>query len=245
MKICLKKGCHLVEGAKNAAIYDLNNKKIYSINSKSKILLKEVINKDIEKLNGTQKEYIQELSKLDLICYDNYVKQENIKIELPIKLNFAWLELTDRCNLDCVHCYGEFGHPAVKNASKMKFTDWKKVIDKLSEIKCNAIQFIGGEPLIYKDFIKLLEYAYKKNINNITVFTNATLLDEYLVKIFKKYNINVRVSLYGHNSETHEKITGKKGSFEKTKNALILLKKYNVNTSIAIVIMKENESFLK
>lgn len=42
-------------------------------------------------------------------------------------------------------------------------------------------------------------------MKRIDVFTNATLINEESIKIFKETNANVRISLYGSNQETHEK----------------------------------------
>lgn len=61
----------------------------------------------------------------------------------------------------------------------------------------------------------------------------------------KKYNINVKFSLYGPNEEIHERITKVKGSFNNTISSIDYLKKENINVGVAIIIMKENEKYLE
>lgn len=82
-------------------------------------------------------------------------------------------------------------------------------------------------------------------MKRISVFTNATLLKEKDMELLKECKANIRVSLYGHNSEIHDLVTGKKGSFELNRKNLLLLKKYNIPSSISVIIMKENEKYLQ
>ena len=149
------------------------------------------------------------------------------------------------CNLNCIHCYGEFGKPIIKSKEILSTQQWKKIINKLFLLGCREIQLIGGEPLIHKDFLEILDYAAQKGMKRIDVFTNATLINEKNIDMLKKSNSYVRVSLYGHNAKVHDKVTQSEGSFEKTVNALKLLKKYEIPTKIAVVIMKENEKYVK
>ena len=41
----INKECHLIDGAKNSAIYDLKNNKVYSINHDARIIIEKAIKK--------------------------------------------------------------------------------------------------------------------------------------------------------------------------------------------------------
>ncbi len=242
----LNENVYFVKGFKNAAIYDLNEKKIYVVNEIAKKILEKYIENENSVFDEYGMEYIQKLKQLKLLTSKNDFNYNRTLKEKPkSKLSYAWLEITDRCNLNCIHCYGEFGKPSTKNEELLTTSEWKKIIDKLIELKCKDIQFIGGEPIVYNDFFELVEYAHAKGMDRVDIFTNATLIDENNILLLKKANCNIRVSVYGHNSEIHDKITQHKGSFEKTKNALLLLSKYKIPTKIAVVIMRENEDYIK
>lgn len=239
----LRNNCYLVNGYHNSAIYDLNNRKVYSVNKSGRNLLEKYLKHDKIVEDKDDKEFIALLTKYGLITEnkDESDNTDNINKVEP-QLKYAWLEITGKCNLKCVHCYGQFGANHVKNKDYLSTEEWKTIIDTLIKNNCREIQLIGGEPMVHKDFYEILKYAYKKGMKRIDVFTNATLINEESIKIFKETNANVRISLYGSNQETHEKITKTKGSFNKTERALKLLRDNNIKTNIAVVIMKENEN---
>lgn len=241
MGLYFKENVFFVKGYKNAAIYDTNNNKVYAVDKYGREIIEDMLSgKEI--CVDMEREYLEDLEKLDLLTKVNV---SNKKFKIPnAKLVYAWLEITEACNLRCIHCYGQFGPPKIDKDKILKTKDWKDIIDKLLEYGCKDIQLIGGEPMVHKDFYEILEYAHEKGMKRIDVFTNGTFIDEQSIKIFKKTNASIRVSVYGHNAEIHDKITKQKGSFESNKRGLQLLKENNIPTSIAVVIMKENEKYI-
>ncbi|HEX2341721.1 MAG TPA: radical SAM protein, partial [Vicinamibacterales bacterium] len=65
-------------------------------------------------------------------------------------LSFLWLEITQRCNLACVHCYAD-SSPHLPLTERMTFSDWCRVMDEARTMGCRRLQFIGGEPTIHPD----------------------------------------------------------------------------------------------
>ena len=120
---------------------------------------------------------------------------------------------------------------------------WIDVIDKVYEHGGRDIQLIGGEPLLHPDFNEIIMYAHNKGMERIDVFTNATLIDAEMARMLKDNGASVRVSLYGHCPEIHDKVTNYKGSFIKTERGLKLLKEYDIPTRIAVIIMDINEDY--
>jgi len=244
----IKKKCIFVRGAKNAAIYDLNNKKVYSINSIGKSIIEDFII-DPNRLDTKGVEYIDKLNVLGLIEETNSINNEiDEKYSCPAcNLHYAWLELTEKCNLHCIHCYGQFGTPSINFQENIALTtdDWKQVIHNLLINGCNAMQLVGGEPLCFPGFQEVLLYAYENGMKCIDIFTNGTLVDDKFIKIVKKTNANVRMSLYGHNAPTHEAVTGVKGSFQKIDTAFKLLSVNEIRVRVAVIIMKANQQHIK
>ena len=63
-------------------------------------------------------------------------------------LRFLWLELTNRCNLTCAHCYAESGpRPSRKDA--LTTADYKRLLEEAAALGCRAVQFLGGEPTLH------------------------------------------------------------------------------------------------
>lgn len=239
MEIYLGNDNYFVEGKKNAAIYDLNKGKVYELNETAKKLVKEYTTETNSKLENNL--FIKKLIN------NKIINSKEIKINPTFEnnkyeINFAWLELTNACNLKCIHCYGEFGYN--DNLNTMKEEDWIKVIDQLYDLGCRNIQLIGGEPMCFRGYKNIVEYLRIKEFRKITIFTNATLISEHDVKFLKENNVRIRFSLYGYNKQIHENITHVKGSFNATINAIKELSRNGVNTSVAVVIMRENEKYI-
>jgi uncharacterized radical SAM superfamily Fe-S cluster-containing enzyme len=73
-------------------------------------------------------------------------------------LDFLWLELTNRCNLRCVHCYTE-SHPHSGDRDVLTTQDYERLMRQAYDLGCRKVQFIGGEPQLNRDFQKLLVTA--------------------------------------------------------------------------------------
>lgn len=226
-----------VTGAKNGAIYNFQNKHVYSIKHEGT----EIINKHLlnpQQLSDEEKKFINivkekvgisEINNIDYKFTNNNDKQ----------LKFAWLEVTQRCNMRCVHCYE--GKEHFESDSPLSFEKWISILDELYEVGCNSIQFIGGEPTLYNKLPELVDYAYQKGFKSIVIFTNLSNLSEKLLKSIINSGCKIRFSIYGSNAFIHESVTQIKGSFEKLVKNLKILIKNNVKVSPAFIVMKENE----
>jgi MoaA/NifB/PqqE/SkfB family radical SAM enzyme len=59
-------------------------------------------------------------------------------------IRFLWLEITGKCQLECVHCYADSGPDG--DHGTMSTADWLHVLNQARELGIRAVQFIGGEP---------------------------------------------------------------------------------------------------
>ena len=72
-------------------------------------------------------------------------------------------ELTMRCNLDCVHCYGRL--PVDDEQSQCRelcFSEVCALLDDAAQAGCLWLLFTGGEPLVRPDFVDIYTYAKEK-----------------------------------------------------------------------------------
>ena len=75
------------------------------------------------------------------------------------------IEITRRCNFDCVHCYlGRAESRTDKIPGEFETGQWKAVIDEIVAAGCLFLLFTGGEPLLRKDFSDIYVYAKKKGL---------------------------------------------------------------------------------
>ncbi len=227
---------NFVKGAKNGAIYDFNTGKVYSVNNRGCTIIEEYISgKRIDD------DYLLLLEQNNLINvnYNPHIYEATNNLKPLLKM--VNIEITEKCNLRCVHCYE--GQQHFCSSDVLSLEQWKNVINQLSSEKTNTLVVLGGEPCCYDYAVEILNYA--SNLFPEVVFiTNATLIDDKLLDTLVKAKIKVKISIYGHNSQTHDGITGVKGSFDKLNKNIVKLLECKVNLSLSIIIMRENEQYI-
>lgn len=149
--------------------------------------------------------------------------------------------ITYRCNLRCLHCNLWRDYANYKDM-ELKFDDIKRLLIDLREFGVQEINYSGGEPLLKENFDKVLYFGYKLNFKQI-VDTNGTLIDEYWAEIFKKYDINVNLSLEGPR-KINDLIRGK-GHFDSTIRAIELLKDKGLIPHVNLTLAKYNIKYLR
>lgn len=155
------------------------------------------------------------------------------------KLYYAFhIDLTNRCNEKCVHCYHPFEQ--YDYTKEMTTNDIKNLIDMVYELGVFSITLSGGECLLRKDFFEILKYISEKNLLT-TIYTNGMLINDDFAKKIKDYRVEiVSISLYGDSAEIHDGVTRIKGSFDKTIAGINVLKKYNIPFELKCVLLANN-----
>ena len=98
----------------------------------------------------------------------------------------------------------------------------------------------GGEPLLRKDFFDIY-IALKKKGLLLSVFTNATLITEKHIQLFKKYPPReLEVSVYGVTPETYGRVTRNPSSFNSFLKGVDLLIKNNIKTTFKAMALRSN-----
>ena len=115
------------------------------------------------------------------------------------------LELVNRCDLECVMCYQGFRNDAIKFTVDDVMLD--KIFDDFKKNKLSALMLTASEPLLYKNFDKVLERAKEAEIMDIFIFTNGNLLNEKNSNLILNSGVTrLFVSIDAATEETYNKI---------------------------------------
>ncbi len=117
---------------------------------------------------------------------------------------------------------------------------YRNIIDECVEIGVLKLLFMGGEPLIFNNFIELVRYAKEKGVRNLGTSTNGWFVTDEIAKELSRYFTDIQVSIHGASSSTHDTIVRKKGAWEQALRAIRLLKKYNLKVNVSFTVMREN-----
>ena len=154
------------------------------------------------------------------------------KKNIPFNASF---ELTWKCNLRCVHCYQ---NPPCNE--ELTETEVKDILDQLAQAGCLFLTFTGGEPLVRRDFFEIARYANRKKFA-LYLKTNGTLMTSSIAQSLRRLNfLEVHFSLYGATAKTHDSITQKAGSFQKTIDGVKYLKEEGIKTQLMVTLMRQN-----
>lgn len=134
------------------------------------------------------------------------------------------LEVESNCNFNCNFCFNKTSF-AKKNRKLKRFSKnhIKKIIKNISDIGVKNIRFTGGEPLLRKDILELIEYAKNKDLY-VILNTNASLINGSLVEKISKIVDNILIPIEGWSDEEEFKITGYRNSLSKKIEAIKKLK---------------------
>lgn len=147
-------------------------------------------------------------------------------------------EMTTACNLNCVHCHTAGGEP---RSNELTTAEAKLLLDELAQVEnFRMMAFTGGEPLVRPDLFELLAYSRALGFSN-TIATNATLIDDKVAQRLRDYSVVIAaVSLDGFTAETHDKIRGLPGSFEKAVQGMRALTRAGIILHVNITAMEYN-----
>ncbi len=133
----------------------------------------------------------------------------------------AYYEVCNECNLSCRFCYTNPRKTMTKIGGNLSFS--KKIIDKAKRLSIDTLVISGGEPLLRKDIIQVIEYA-KKRMNSVYLVTNGTLIDPKTAQALKGSGIDlVSISIESPERVIHDDLRGQ-GSYEKALAGLQHLK---------------------
>jgi radical SAM protein with 4Fe4S-binding SPASM domain len=116
----------------------------------------------------------------------------------------------------------------------------RDLLVEVADAGCLSLLISGGEPLLRRDFVDIYTAAVRLGML-VTVFTNATLVDQRIVTSFVEYPPRqVEISVYGATEATYERITGVRGSFARAIRGIRGLLDAGVRVGLKTMILRDN-----
>ena len=177
-------------------------------------------------------------------------KREKLENVIPLETPFSiYIEPTDKCNFKCKFCptgnIELMKNTEGRNYGNMSITLFKKIVDDISYFK-NKIKILHlyqhGEPLLNKDFEKMVECAKKINkFNIISTTTNAYLLTEdRSIGIIDAGLDRIHISIEAMSSSGYFDLTKTKIDFDKLVKNIDFFYKNRKQCKVFIKIFNNN-----
>jgi MoaA/NifB/PqqE/SkfB family radical SAM enzyme len=157
--------------------------------------------------------------------------------DLGAPLYVAW-QLTNECNLACLHCIEESG-PGKAFKDELTTEQALHVIDQMVESQVPYVSFSGGEPMVRPDFFQLVERITKGGVG-LKVETNGHYLTPENCARLRELGVKaVQVSLDGATTASFNKMRVH-GRFEAALDGIRNLRAAGVPVEINFVPAKFN-----
>ena len=149
--------------------------------------------------------------------------------------NIAIWNLTNRCNLHCLHCYSKASLDSDDLLNTQKIFS---ILDDFADNKIKFVIFSGGEPLVRKDIFEIAKYAKQKGIVTY-LSSNGLYINKSNAKdIVENFNY-IGVSIDG-DEESHDYFRGLKGSFKKSIEGMKYIQEAGGKVGIRFTMTKTN-----
>lgn len=144
--------------------------------------------------------------------------------------------ITNRCNENCIYCH----HDGMVSSKEEMTPDEIYTICKIAKkIGVKKIRLSGGDPLVRKDIVEIVEKIASLDFKDISLTTNGVLLEKYAQGL-KAAGLNrVNVSLDTLNRDTYKFVT-KRDYLNKAKEGILKAVEVGLYpVKINMVIMKD------
>ncbi|WP_066503253.1 radical SAM/SPASM domain-containing protein [Abyssisolibacter fermentans] len=192
-------------------LFNKNNFYIYHIDKEMYDFLKLTEKNNIKRHENLNYNYyldkLQELdNKIDFFSVD--ISDEEL-LDRYLKKKFHLINIVPSltCNLGCKYCYSQKARKEINTDSVFLSKDIaKKIVDMICKDDIfgdlMSIRFVGGgEPLTNFEVIKFIVESMERNKKDKTVVyrlsTNGLLINNEMLKFFKKYKFKIKISIDG------------------------------------------------
>jgi cyclic pyranopterin phosphate synthase len=162
---------------------------------------------------------------------DEYVKDNFERPIISLRIT-----ITNRCNENCIYCHHD---GMVSSKDEMTPDEIYKICQIAKKLGVKKIRLSGGDPLVRKDIVEIVERVGSLDFKDISLTTNGVLLEKYAEGL-KNAGLNrVNVSLDTLNPDTYKFVT-KRDYLDKSKAGILKAVEVGMNpVKINMVVMKD------
>jgi MoaA/NifB/PqqE/SkfB family radical SAM enzyme len=152
-------------------------------------------------------------------------------------LDTLWIQVSGTlCNIACTHCFVSAG-PNVQTHRLMTAAQVTRALDDGVAAGMRSVWYTGGEPFQHPGILELADLALERA--PLGILTNGMLIDDALAAALGErfraapYNLEIRVSLDGHDAATNDRVRGK-GVFDAACAGIARLVNHGLEPVIAV-----------
>lgn len=209
------------------SVYQIAKDELYELDDDSFEFLKNCASDNgCNGCNVEDSEFIDYCLKEGILTTDKVSLKRPSLIKSPEpSLRYLELQITNKCNLKCRHCYINPPSPpftkdgmegfSCENSKELSINQIRDILKEFEEMQGLRVLITGGEPLVHSRFKEINELLPEFFIRKV-LFTNGLLLSK---EMLKKLNVaEIQVSIDGLEG-AHDSLRGK-GTFRSAIDAV-------------------------
>ena len=126
-----------------------------------------------------------------------------------MSVDYLRISVTDRCNLRCIYCnpLGDCG--CIEPGEILRFGEIERITRLFAECGINKFRITGGEPLVRKDIVRLVDKLSRiPKIDDLALTTNGVLLAPLAAQLKAAGLQRINISVDSAERESYKQITG-------------------------------------
>lgn len=222
---------HVLKRLETPSLYDIKGDELYELDEQAFEFLERCSESEGCSGDSADKEF------LAFCISEGILSDTPVKVRIPHaafrpvltafpSLRYLELQITDRCNLRCKHCY-------IDNEEQNELSPGaiKDILDEFELMQGLRLLITGGEPIAHSDFDSvnalLPGYGFRK-----ILFSNGLLLDKKLLRTLNVDEIQFSVDgmEHGHNALRGE------GAYRKVMNSIEGAQALGIPVSVASMV---------
>lgn len=157
------------------------------------------------------------------------------------------IELTERCNNACLHCYINLPENDPKaRQQELSTTEWQDILRQAADLGALSLRITGGEPLLREDFSEIYLFARRLGLV-VQLFTNARLITPALADLWVQFPLRdkIEITVYGMHPETYDATVCAPGAYAEFQRGVELLLERDVPFTVKTVALPQNQADLE
>lgn len=123
---------------------------------------------------------INEIERLEIFLRENYSLDQRVEAIKGKKLYSLEIELTRRCNMECIYCYNSSSrNPRIAD---LDFDLLKRILQEAYDYGIRSITYLGGEPTLHPQINEIIRFTKSIGMEEMLLYTNGTVMNGSLLE---------------------------------------------------------------
>lgn len=193
------------------------------------------------------RDMIPQLEKHGIICAcepgDSIAPEQAYKLYSARYIRTAHWSITGRCNYRCKHCY--MSAPDAK-FGELSHEEIMSIVQQLIDCGVREVSLTGGEPLVRKDFMEIVDALLAGGIHICTIYSNGKLVTDQLLDQLAERGIRPEFNMsYDGTEGWHDWLRGIPGAGKIAEDAFLRCKEKGFPTGAEMCIHQGNKHLLR